>query len=151
MEVILFETVPSLGTQGTVVSVAPGYFRNFLSPRGFAVEATPANKSRLQDKVKRLERLAMEEKQAAQSDADKMEAVTLTFQLKAGEEDKLFGSVTSMNIAEALEKKGFTVDRHRITLPEAIKRLGEFTVEVKLHHDVVAKVKVVVEKEPEEA
>jgi large subunit ribosomal protein L9 len=149
MEVILFETVPTLGTQGTVVTVAPGYFRNFLSPRGFAVEATSANKSRLQDKLKRLERLAMEEKQAAQSDADKMEALTLTFQLKAGEDDKLFGSVTSMNIAEALEKKGFTVDRHRITIPEAIKRLGQFSVEIKLHHDVVAKVKVQVEKEPD--
>ncbi|HNY26633.1 MAG TPA: 50S ribosomal protein L9 [Candidatus Sumerlaeota bacterium] len=151
MEVILFETVPSLGTQGTVVSVAPGYFRNFLSPRGFAVEATAANKSRLQDKVKRLERLAMEEKQAASSDAAKMEALTLTFQLKAGEDDKLFGSVTSMNVAEALAQKGFEVDRHRIVFPEAIKRLGQFTIEVKLHHDVVAKVKVLVEKEPEEA
>ncbi len=147
MEVILFETVPSLGTQGAVVSVAPGYFRNFLCPRGFAVEATAANKSRLQDKVKRLERQAMEEKQAASSDAAKMEALTLTFQLKAGEDDKLFGSVTSMNIAEALAKKGFEVDRHRITIPEAIKRLGQFTIEVKLHHDVVAKVKVQVEKE----
>jgi large subunit ribosomal protein L9 len=147
MDVILFENVTNLGMQGSVVSVAPGYFRNYLSPRGLAVEATDANMRRLEDKRKRLERLAQEQVNAAKSEAEKIEEVTLTFHLKAGEEDRLFGSVTNSNIADALKEQGFEVDRHRITLPEPIKRLGLYTVDVQIHHDVTAKVRVLVEKE----
>lgn len=147
MDVILFETVHSLGVQGSVVSVAAGHFRNYLSPRGLAVEATEANRKRLQDKLKRLERQALEEEKAARSDAERLEDVTLTFRLKSGEEDRLFGSVTNGMISEALAEEGFEVDRHRIVIPEAIKRLGMFTVEARLHHEVVAKVKVLVEKD----
>lgn len=147
MDAILFENVQNLGSRGSVVTVAPGYFRNFLSPRGLAVEATESNKCRLQDKLKRLERLALEEAKAARSEAERLEDLTLTFRLKAGEDDKLFGSVTNINIAEALAEAGYEIDRHHIAIPEAIKRLGMFTVEVKLHHEVTAKVKVLVEKE----
>ncbi len=149
MDVILFENVPNLGPQGSVASVAPGFFRNYLSPKGLAVEATEVNKRRLQDKLKRLEKLAEEETKAARSEAERLEDLTLTFQLKAGEDDKLFGSVTNTNIAEKLAEQGFEIDRHRIHIPEPIKRLGMFTVEAKIHHDVTAKVKVLVEKQAE--
>lgn len=147
MEVILFETVTNLGSQGSIVDVSPGYFRNYLSPRQLAVEATEANRSRLQDKIRRLEKQAELERQAARSDAERLEDLTLTFHLKAGEEDKLFGSVTNAMIAESLGEKGFEIDRHEISIPEPIKRLGMFTVDVHLHHDVSAKVKVLVEKD----
>jgi large subunit ribosomal protein L9 len=149
MEVILFETVPNLGLCGSTVKVKPGYFRNFLSPQGLAVEATANNIKRHQDKVKQLERKAAEQTKSAQGIAEKMEALALTFALKAGQDDKLFGSVTNIQIAEALAAKGFEVDRHNIAIPEQIKRLGNFTVDVKLHQAVVAKVKITVEKEAE--
>ena len=146
MQVILFETVPNLGLQGTTVKVKPGYFRNFLSPRGLAVEATEMNMRRFQDKLKQLDRRAAEEVKAARTEAERIQDLTLTFRLKAGEEDKLFGSVTNVDIAEELAKQGFAIDRHRIAIPEAIKRLGMYTADVKVHHDLVAKVKILVEK-----
>jgi len=146
MNVILFENVSNLGRQGSVVAVSAGYFRNFLSPRGLAVEATQANVRRLEDKVKRLQRQAQAELHAAKSEAERLESLTLKFQLKAGEQDRLFGSVTNGNVAEELAKAGFPVDRHHVLIPEPIKRLGMFTVEVRLHHDVMAKVRVLVEK-----
>jgi large subunit ribosomal protein L9 len=149
MEVILFETVPNLGLCGSTVKVKPGYFRNFLSPQGLAVEATANNIKRHQDKVKQLERKAAEQTKAAQGTAEKLEALNLTFTLKAGQDDKLFGSVTNIQIAEALAAQGFEVDRHNITITDPIKRLGHFTVDVKLQQQVVAKVKVNVEKEAE--
>ncbi|HUT25643.1 MAG TPA: 50S ribosomal protein L9 [Sumerlaeia bacterium] len=147
MDVILFETVPNLGSQGSIVSVTPGYFRNYLSPRQLAVEATEANKRRLQEKLRRFERQAQEELHAAKTEAEKLEALTLTFRLKAGEDDRLFGSVTNAQIADELAKHGYQVDRHRIAIPEPIKGLGMYTVEVRVHHDVVGKVKVLVEKQ----
>jgi large subunit ribosomal protein L9 len=147
MQVILFQTVPNLGLQGSVVKVKPGYFRNFLNPRGLAVEATDANKRRLQDKMKQLEKRAAEEVKAARTEAEKLQELTLTFRLKAGQDDKLFGSVTNVDIAAELAKQGYEIDRHRITVGEPIKRLGMFTVDVKVHHDVTAKVKILVEKE----
>jgi large subunit ribosomal protein L9 len=150
MEVILFETVPNLGLPGSVVKVAAGYFRNYLSPNGLAVEATAGNIKRLQDKMKQLEKKAEAEIKTARGDAEKLQEVVLAFTLKAGQDDKLFGSVTNIDIAQALEEKGFTVDRHRIVLPEPIKRLGEFKAVVKIHHNVHADVKVIVEKEAEE-
>ncbi|NQU42687.1 50S ribosomal protein L9 [bacterium] len=147
MEVILFESVPNLGLQGSIVPVKAGYYRNFLGPRGLAVEATRANVKRLQDKMKQLEKQAQEEQKAARSEAQKLEEVALTFQLKAGQEDKLFGSVTNQMIAEKLAEAGYEIDRHRISLPEPIRRLGVFTVDIRLHHEVWASVKVLVEKE----
>ena len=149
MDVILFENVSNLGSQGAVVSVSPGYFRNFLAPRKLAVEATDANKKSLQDKVKRLARQADQEKLAARGEADKLAEVTLTFSLRAGEEDRLFGSVTNADIADELAKIGYVIDRHHIVIEEPIKRLGLFTVDVKMHHEVTAKVKVLVEKAAE--
>jgi large subunit ribosomal protein L9 len=149
MEVILFETVSNLGLCGSTVKVKPGYFRNFLSPKGLAVEATPANIKRHQDKVKQLERKAAEQTKAAQGIAEKLEALTLTFTLKAGMDNKLFGSVTNIQIAESLAAQGYDVDRRHITITEPIKHLGRFTVDVKLHQNVVAKIKINVEKEAE--
>ena len=151
MEVILFETVPNLGLCGSTVKVKPGYFRNFLSPQGLAVEATANNIKRHQDKVKQLERKAAEQTKSARGIAERMEALTLVFVLKAGQEDNLFGSVTNAQIAEELVAKGFEIDRRNINITEPIKRLGNFVVDVKLHHDVVAKVKITVEKEAEQA
>jgi len=147
MDVILFENVPNLGEQGRVVSVSPGYFRNYLSPRGLAVEATKTNLNRLQGKVKRLQRHAQERLNEAKSEAERLETLTLKFKLKAGEQDRLFGSITNIQIAEELAKAGFQVDRHDVVIPEPIKRLGMFTVEVRRHHEVTAKVRVLVEKE----
>lgn len=147
MKVILFETVPTLGLQGATVKVKPGYFRNYLSPHGLAVEATDTNIVRLQEKLKRLQRQAQEEVKAARSEVEKIEELTLAFRLKAGQDDKLFGSVTNTEIADELAKRGFAIDRHRIVIPEPIKRLGMYTVEVKVHHDLAAKLKILVEKE----
>jgi large subunit ribosomal protein L9 len=147
MNVILFENVHNLGTQGSEVSVSPGYFRNFLSPKKLAVEATEANKHRLQAKVRHLQSQVEAQKDAAKGEAERIEAVTLKFRLKAGTEDRLFGSVTNVAIAEELAKAGFEIDRHHIAIAEPIKRLGTFTVDVRMHHEITAKVKVVVEKE----
>jgi large subunit ribosomal protein L9 len=147
MNVILFQSVDNLGPQGSVVTVAPGYFRNFLSPRGLAVEATESNRKRLDRKIKQLEGKAKEELDAARGHADAIAQQVLTFKLRSGEGDKLFGSVTTANIADALAEKGIVIDRHNISIPEPIKRLGTFTVEAKVHHGVVAKIKVVVERE----
>jgi large subunit ribosomal protein L9 len=146
MDVILFENVPNIGPRGSFASVAPGYFRNYLSPKGLAVEATEINKKRLQDKVKHLEKQAEEEAKEARSEAERLEDLTLTFELKAGEDDKLFGSVTNTNIAEKLAEHDYVIDRHRISISEPIKRLGMFTVEAKIHHNVSAKIKILVEK-----
>lgn len=147
MDVILFETVPNLGLRGSVVKVKAGYFRNFLSPNGLAVEATPGNLKALQDKMKLLEKQAEEEVKAARTEAEKLNDVTLTFVMKAGDEGKLFGSVTNMSIAEELAEKGFEVDRRYVVIHEPIKRTGEYEVDIKIHHDVTASIKVVVEKE----
>jgi large subunit ribosomal protein L9 len=147
MEVILREDIEKLGTRGQVVKVAPGYARNFLLPKRLAVAATDSNK-----KIVEQERQAHLRKEAklageAQDLARLVNGVTLTFTQKAGENDQLFGSVTSKDVADAFAAKNFTIDRRRIQLDEPIKTLGEFKVPVKLHRDVTAEVTVVVVKE----
>jgi large subunit ribosomal protein L9 len=147
MEVILREDIEKLGSRGQVIKVAAGYARNFLLPKKLAVAATPSNK-----KIVEQERQAHLRKEAkaqgeAQELATLMTGVTVTIIQKAGENDQLFGSVTSKDVADALAAKNYTIDRRKIQLDEPIKQLGEFKVPVKLHKDVTAEITVVVAKE----
>jgi large subunit ribosomal protein L9 len=147
MEVILKEDVAKLGARGDVVKVAEGYGRNFLLPRKLAIEATSGNKQVIEQMKAAAVRRSAKEKSQAEELAKQFEGVSVSFQRKSGEHDQLFGSVTSTDLAEALEKKGFNIDRRKIQLHEALRTLGEFTVPIKLHKDVTAHMKVVIEKE----
>jgi len=142
MKVILREDVPSLGKAGDVVEVKRGFGRNYLVPQEKALLASSANLAHLEhEKQVALTRKA-KLKGAATEAAKGLEAHTITVARRVGENDKMFGSVTAIDIVEALAKAGAPVDRHKIHLPEPIKALGEFTVEVKLHGEVSAKIKV---------
>ncbi len=147
MEVILKEDVPKLGHRGEVVKVADGYGRNYLLPRRLAIEANKANRAVIEQMKVSAKRRSDREKADAEGLSKQLEGATLSFTRKAGEQDHLFGSVTSGDIADALASQGFTVDRRKIQLDEPIKNLGEFAVAIKLHRDIIAKVKVVVAKE----
>jgi large subunit ribosomal protein L9 len=151
MEVILKEDVPKLGHRGEVVKVAEGYGRNYLLPRKLAIEATAGNKAVIEQMRQAAVRRTAVEKADAEALSRQLEAVSLSFQRKAGEKDHLFGSVTSSDIAEALAHKGFNLDRRKIQLSDPLKSLGEFDVPVRLHRDVISRVKVVIEKEGGEA
>lgn len=142
MKVFLKEDVKNLGKIGDVVNVAEGYARNFLLPKKVAVEANPKNLKEFEHNKRIIQEKAAKIKDASKATADKLSALTLTIKAKAGEEDKLFGSVTTMDIAEAFKAEGFEVDKKKILLGEPIKRLGEYTVEVKIHSEVNATVKV---------
>ena len=150
MEVILKEDVPKLGSRGDVVKVAEGYGRNYLLPRKLALEATKANRAVIEQMKAAALRRFVRDKADAEALAEQMKALTLTFHRKVGEQEHLFGSVTSGDVAEALEAKGFTVDRRKVHLDEPIKSLGEFNVSVRLHKEVTASVRVAVQKEAEE-
>jgi large subunit ribosomal protein L9 len=147
MEVILKEDVAKLGSRGDVVKVAEGYGRNFLLPRKLAIEANAGNKAVIAQMKAAAVRRSATEKAAAEELAKQFEGVSVSFRRKAGEHDQLFGSVTSSDIAAALEKKGFNIDRRKIQLHDPLKTMGEFTIPVKLHKDVTAHLKVVIEKE----
>ncbi len=142
MELILREAVPSLGKAGDLVRVKPGYARNFLLPRGLAFEATEGNKKRIAGEAKARQAKESAERAEAQAFATKLGAVSLDFTAKAGEDGKLFGSVTAGDIAEQLEAKGLTVDKRKIEMEHPLKELGFHSVSVKLHHDVHGEVKV---------
>lgn len=146
MNIILIEDVDNLGLAGQVVTVAAGYARNKLIPGQLALEATPSNLKMLEKKRAEYEIRAKKEKERAAELAEKIEAVRLTISQKAGEKDKLYGSVTSMDLAAALEEQGLDIDRRKIKMTEPIKTLGEFEVPVKLHTDVTANLKVIVER-----
>lgn len=147
MEVILKEDVVKLGSRGDVVKVADGYGRNYLLPRKLAIEASRANKAVIdQMKAAALRRSAKEKSQAEEL-AKQFEGVSVSFQRRSGEHDQLFGSVTSGDIADALSKQGFEVDRRKIQLHEPLKTIGEFSVPMRLHKDVTTHLKVVIEKE----
>jgi len=150
MEVILKEDVAKLGSRGDVVKVAEGYGRNFLLPRKLAIEANAGNKAVIEQMKAASVRRSATEKAQAEELAKQFEGVSVSFHRKAGEHDQLFGSVTSGDIAEALEKKGFNIDRRKIQLHDPLKAMGEFSVPVKLHKDVTAHLKVVIEKEATE-
>jgi len=151
MEVILKEDVPKLGSRGEVVKVAEGYGRNYLLPRKLAIEATLANKAVIEQMKAAAVRRTAKEKTEAEALAKQFEGLSVSFHRKSGDNDQLFGSVTSSDIAEALEKKSFHIDRRKIQLHEPLKSLGEFDVPVKLHKDVTTHLKVVIEKEAAEA
>ena len=143
-EVILRAEVENLGHAGDVVEVAPGYARNFLFPRDLAYPATESNKHRVeQEKRKYAEKLEAE-KVVAERLAATMEGTTLEFRELAGDEDQLYGSVTAALIADALEAKGFAIERQQVKLDPPIKRLGEYEVPVRLHPEVVVPIHVVV-------
>jgi large subunit ribosomal protein L9 len=142
IDLILREAVPSLGKPGDLVRVKPGYARNFLLPRGLAFEATEGNKKRIAAESKARSSREAAERAEAQAFAAKLEAVELAFTAKAGEDGKLFGSVTSADIATALEQQGLTVDKRKIELAHPLKELGFHSVPVRLTHDVHAEVKV---------
>lgn len=147
MEIILREDVQHLGRAGEVVKVKDGYARNFLLPKGLAYPATEGNKKRVTFEADRLARLRETEKQAAEGEATKLTGVSLTFPVKVGEEDKLYGSVTASDIQRRLEEQGIHVDKRKIDLPEPIRSLGEFRVGIKLHAEVRPELTVVVVKE----
>jgi large subunit ribosomal protein L9 len=144
MEVILKEDVNKLGHRGDVVKVADGYGRNYLLPGKLAIEATTANKAVIEQMKGSAVRKLAKEKIEAQDLSTKLDAIELTFERKVGEHEHLFGSVTSGDIAHALELQGFTIDRRKISLEEPLKTLGEFHVPVKLHREVTSHVKVTV-------
>ncbi len=142
MKVFLKEDVKNLGKIGDVVNVSEGYARNFLLPKKFAVEANPKNLKEFEHNKRIIQERAAKIKDASKATADKLSALTLKIRAKAGEEDKLFGSVTAMDIAEAFKAEGYDIDKKKIVIGEPIKRLGEYTVEVKIHSEVNAAVKV---------
>jgi large subunit ribosomal protein L9 len=142
MEVILREDVKSLGKAGELVRVRPGYARNFLLPKGLAYEASEGNKKRIAAETRARTTRVEAEKNEAQGFAAKLAAVTVTLTGKAGEEGKLFGSVTAPDIADALAKQGLEIDRRRIELEHPIKALGFHSVAVRLHPEVHAEVRV---------
>ena len=147
MEVILREDIEKLGNRGEVVKVAPGYARNFLLPKKLAVQANAANKKIVEQERQSHLRKEAKQKDEAQDLSKMLTGVSVTIAQKAGENDQLFGSVTSKDVADALAAKNFTIDRRKIHMDDAIKQLGEYKVPVRLHKDVTAEVTVVVVKE----
>src|SRR6266581_6417403 len=145
MKVILKENIDTLGQIGDIVKVAPGYARNYLLPKGYAIEATTKNAKALDHAKRHLEFKKNKAKELAVQLATKLEGLTLTFAHQAGEEGKLFGSVTNMELAEQLKAQGFEIDRKKVVL-EPIKQIGEFTATVKLHPEGNATLKVTVTK-----
>jgi large subunit ribosomal protein L9 len=142
MEVILREHVDNLGRRGDVVKVTPGYARNYLLPRKLALAVTENNKRQIEREKKLAEARDHEEKSAAEAVAARLGALDVEIARRVGENDALYGSVTSADIAQALKDKGFEVDKRKIALPDPLKALGETTVPVKIHREVVAQVKV---------
>jgi large subunit ribosomal protein L9 len=147
MEVILKEDVNNLGHRGDVVKVAAGYGRNYLLPQNLAMEANANNKAVIEQMKNSAVRKSAKEKTEAEALVAQLDAVALTFARKTGENDHLFGSVTSSDIAQQLDEKGFNIDRRKIHLDEPLKSLGDFLVPVRLHREVTAHVKVVVQAE----
>ncbi len=144
MQVILREDIDKLGKIGDLVKVKEGFGRNYLIPQKKAIEATPKNVNAMEHAKKMVADRLRKLKKEATVDADRIKALSITIRAKAGEEGKLFGSVTSMDIAEAMKAQGVVIDRRKIVLEEPIKRLGDVSVPVKLHSDVVVDLKVTV-------
>ena len=147
MKVILLKDIEALGSAGEVVKVKSGYGRNFLIPRNEALVATTANMAQFESRRKQQETLAERDRRAAEALAKKLETESITAQVKVGEEDRLFGSVTAQNVAELLDEKGYEIDRRAIHLEEPIRELGVYNIDVRLHPEVAAAVKLWVVKE----
>jgi large subunit ribosomal protein L9 len=153
MEVILREHVDNLGRRGEVVKVADGYARNYLLPRKLALLVTEGNKKQIEREREKFDAKELEEKKFAEAVAQRLGNVDIEIARKVGETEALYGSVTSGDIADVLQGKGFDIDKRKLVLQEPIKKLGEFSVPVKLHRDVTTtvKVRVVAEGEPAKA
>lgn len=147
MQVILRDALDNLGSAGEIVSVKPGYARNYLIPKGLAYEATDANVRRIEREKVKIEQNAAAQLTDARKRAESFEGVSVTFNARAAEEGKLFGSITTADIAEKLGEQGVQVDRKQILLDEPIKSLGVFSVPVRLHTEVRPEIKVWVIKE----
>jgi large subunit ribosomal protein L9 len=147
MKLLLRQDYESLGVAGDVVNVKPGFARNYLIPKGYGMLATDKNVKRYENDQKQLHWLQEKEKRQSEELAKTLENVSCTITVQVGDEDKMFGSVTSQNITESLEAQGYTVDKRKVLLEEPIKSLGIYSVPIKLHADVEAKIKVWVVKE----
>lgn len=147
MEVILREDVQNLGAAGEVVKVKDGYARNYLLPKGLAYPATEANKKKITYEAERIAKQRAAEKTAAEAEALRLAEICLSFSVKVGEEDKLYGSVTASDVQRKLEELGVRVDKRKVDLPEPIRELGEFRVGIKIHPDVRPEIRVSVVKE----
>jgi len=147
--ILLREDVDDLGSRGEIVRVRSGYARNYLLPRNLAVEATTGNVKGIEQERAALLKKEAKERSTAEAQSEKMRSLTLEFKRKAGEQGALYGSVTSMDLAEALKERGYEIDRHRIHLREPLKRLGEFNVPVRLHREVSIDLQVKVVPEGE--
>lgn len=148
-KILLREDVDDLGARGEIVRVKAGYARNYLLPRKLAVQANAGNVKQIERERELLLKKEAGERATADSQADQMRSLVLTFERKAGEQGALYGSVTSMDIAEALKERGYEVDRHRLHLREPLKRLGDFTVPLRLHREVTVDLQVKVAPEGE--
>ena len=149
--ILLREDIETLGGRGEIVKVRAGYARNYLLPQGLATLATKGNLKQIEQEREALLKKAAVEKATAEAQRDQMGSIELSFERKAGEGGTLFGSVTSMDIAEALQAKGYETDRRKIVLKDVIKETGEYTVKVKLHREVILDVPVKVTAEGAEA
>lgn len=147
MKVILREDISGLGKTGDIVSVASGYARNFLFPKDLAYEASKGHLKLLDQEKAAKERKAKREMKTAEDMAARISETSVTLKVKVGEGDRLYGSVTNRDLADALAKEGIEVDRHKIIIEEPLKTLGVYTVSVKLHQEITAKFKVWLEKE----
>jgi large subunit ribosomal protein L9 len=147
MEIILRERVENLGTKGDIVKVSDGYGRNYLLPKRLGVLATPSNVKQIEQEKAAAVRREAKEKQEAESLAQQLSKVSLRVSRKVGEHDVLYGSVTSLDIAELLQAQGFTIDRRKIELGEPLKSVGQHDVPIKLHREVTAFVKIEVVRE----
>ena len=148
-KVLLREDVDDLGARGEIVRVRAGYARNYLLPRNLAVEATTGNVKGIESERAALLKKEAKERATAEAQSQQMGALELDFKRKAGEQGALYGSVTSMDVAEALKERGYEIDRHRIHMREPLKRLGEYTVPIRLHREVTIDLKVRVSAEGE--
>ncbi|HWY43620.1 MAG TPA: 50S ribosomal protein L9 [Candidatus Sulfotelmatobacter sp.] len=147
MQIILQEDIDKLGHRGDVVTVKPGYARNYLLPRSLAIEATAGNMKALERIRTSLAKKTATELEAAKKQADLFSGVSVSFKRKTGENDQMFGSVTTADISEALAAQGFKVDKRQVQLADPIKTIGEHDVTIRVFRDVTAHVKAVVEKE----
>src|SRR5829696_5701752 len=148
-KVLLREDVDDLGARGEIVRVRAGYARNYLLPRNLAVQATTGNVKGIESERAALLKKEAKERATAEGQSQQMSSLQLEFRRKSGEQGALYGSVTSMDLAEALKERGYEIDRHRIHLREPLKRLGEYTVPVRLHREVTIELKVRVAPEGE--
>jgi len=147
MDVILLDSIHKLGNRGEMVKVKPGYARNYLFPRKLALPATEANRRVFRENERMLVRRDAQEMEAARAAAARLAGAAVSITVQVGEEDKMYGSVTTLDIFRELQEKGYELDRRQIQLEEPIKQLGEYTVNVRLHREIMAPVRVSVVKQ----